>query len=611
MRASSAPVIPVRVHAPLATAVSLVVFDGHVETSRMALARDGDVWFGSVPEGTVYGLVADGVADGFDPSKVLLDPRALEVVFPSAHDRDLARRRGTPNAGRGPLAVARPTPPRREPRWSSRTPVVYEVHVRGFTRRRDRTDAGTYAALAAELPRLAALGVTVIELLPVHQFDPAEPNFWGYQPLAFGAVHRQYASGPDPAGELAELVAAAHAHDIEVWLDVVFNHTTEEDELGPTYTLRGLADAAYYARHPDGRYVDDSGCGNTIDARSAAAKELILWAADRIADLGVDGLRFDLASILARDPRLIDALSAWGARRGVRLIAEPWDLAAYLAGPAFPGAGWMQWNDRFRDDVRGFLRAEPGLVPALQLRLQGSPDLFRTPRHSVNFLTAHDGFTMHDLVSYDQKHNEANGEHGFDGSSNNRSWNCGWEGEDGAPPDVLALRGRQLRNAWCYLLLAHGVPMAVAGDEAGRTQHGNNNAFNQDNETSWVDWQRVARFGDLERFVRGLLALRRRHPVLSQEAWWGDDVTWYGVDGGPDLAFESRSLAWHLPGEPELYAMANTWWEPLTFTIQAPGPWRRVVDTSLPPPDDITESPAALADTRYVLAPRSVVVLES
>jgi len=604
----SVVVVRVVVHAPSATSVTLVVFDHDDRVvERRAMRREGDEWIGEVADGTVYGIVADGDGPGFDASKVLLDPRALEVRFPAGHDRDLARRRGAPNEGCSPLAIARAPGGVRPRRWSTRAPVVYEAHVRGLTRRRARDEAGTFPALIDELARLARLGFSVIELLPVHQFDPAEPNYWGYQPLAFGAVHRQYAAGVDAAAELAEVVAAAHEHLIEVWLDVVFNHTTEEDEHGPTYTLRGLADDMYYARHSDGRYVDDSGCGNTIDVSSAPAQELIVWALDRFADLGVDGFRFDLATILARHPPFIDRLSEWASRRGVRMVAEPWDITTYMTGRSFPGRDWMQWNDRFRDDVRRFVRGDDGMVAALQLRLSGSPDLFDHPMRSVNYVTAHDGFTMYDLVAYDRKRNDANGHGGADGAAENWSWNCGWEGDDGVPDDVAGLRARQLRNAWCLVALAHGVPMAVAGDEIGRTQRGNNNAYRLDDETSWVDWGRAERFGDLERFVGRLLALRHRHPVLAQDDWWGDAITWFGTDAGPDVSHHSRSVAWCVG---DLYVMVNAWSEPLELTVQAHGPWRRAVDTSRPPPDDIPDTPAPLDDARYRVAPRSVVVLE-
>jgi len=268
----------------------------------------------------------------------------------------------------------------------------------------------------------------------------------------------------------------------------------------------------------------------------------------------------------------------------------------------------MQWSDRFREEGRGFLRAEPGRVPALMQCVQGSPDIFDSPEHSVNFLTCHDGFTLYDLVAYDRKHNEANGHKNTDGAGENRSWNCGFEGEESAPNDVLALRARQLRNAWCLLAMSLGVPMVAMGDEFGRTQGGNNNAYNQDNSTSWVDWERRDRYVDLERFVGMLLALRHRNPELSQSGWWGDAVRFFGSTGPTDTSASSRSLAWQIS---DLYVIANAFWEPLTFVIQADGPWARVVDTSLPAPDDIVDPGAAVpVDDRYDVGPRSFVILE-
>ena len=347
----------------------------------VALQRVGDEWVGAVAEGTVYGLVAEGDGPRFDPAKVLLDPRAAEVVFARPTTEVAASRPGRPHVG--PLAVARRPAPPRPARRSSRPPVVYEAHVRGLTRGAGGPAPGSFAALVDQLPRLAELGVTVLELLPVHQQDPQEGSYWGYMPLAFGAVERRLAAGDDAAGELADLVAAAHDLDIEVWLDVVFNHTTEVDAAGPTYSLRGLADAANYRLRPDGSYVETTGCGNDLDAESPVAQDLVLWSLERLADLGVDGFRFDLASVLARSASLVARIEGWAHRRGVVLIAEPWDAAGtYQLGRVWPGGGWLQWNDRFRDDVRGFLRGEPGMTPALRQRIQGSPDLFDRRRRA-------------------------------------------------------------------------------------------------------------------------------------------------------------------------------------------------------------------------------------
>jgi glycogen operon protein len=604
-------VIAVRVRAPHAAAVTLVEFDRNGgERGRQRLDRRGDAFVGAVPDDAVYGLVAEGDGPRFDPSKVLLDPWCTDVWFPPGHDRALATRAGVDNAGRGPLAVARARRPAAPPRPTRRGHVVYEVHVRGMTRGADVDAPGTFAALVDQLPRLAALGITVIELLPVHQNDPQEGSYWGYMPLAFGAVHRQYAVADDPAAELAAFVAAAHELDIEVWLDVVFNHTTEVDAVtGPTYSQRGLDDAAFYRLRADGTYIETTGCGNDLDATSSVAQDLVLWSLERLADLGVDGFRFDLAAVLAHDVGFLEAITAWARRRDVVLVAEPWDaVGTHLLGRAWPVRGWRHWNDAFRDDGRGFLRAEPGLVAAMVQRVQGSPDLVESPLESVNFLACHDGFTLHDLVAYDHKHNDANGWGGADGSGANRSWNCGWEGEDGAPEDVLALRRRQLRNAWCIVAMSHGTPMFGMGDECGRTQGGNNNAYNQDDATSWFDWARAAEWADLERFCAGLLALRHRHPALAQPGWWGDEVSLFGAHGPLDVGYESRSLAWSVDG---LYVIANAWWEPQRWTILPAGPWRRVVDTSLDPPHDLDLAGVPLAEKTYDVAPRSVVILES
>jgi glycogen operon protein len=585
----------VAIHTSGIRAVQARVDDG----PRIALEREqrtGD-WIGRVPTGSRYVVAVDG-------DRLALDPRATEVWFPPGHSRDANKRHGGVDPADFPRAVAAPWPTRRPQRHTTRPLVVYEAHVRGLTARRDRPDAGTFRAAIDELPRLARLGVSVLELLPVHQYDPDEGNYWGYMPLVFGAVHRQYAAGDRPAEELADLVTAAHDHDIEVWLDVVFNHTTEADRAGPYYSLRVLDEREYYVVGPDGTYLDDAGTGNTIDAHSPQARRLIMEALDRFADLGVDGFRFDLAAVLARDTDFVRAIGDWSERRGVRLVAEPWDMARYLLGPDFPDQRWMQWNGEFRDEVRGFLRGDPGMVPSMVQRLAGSPDLFTSPMCSLNFLTAHDGFTMYDLVAYDHRHNEANGWDNTDGHHDNRSWNCGWEGDVGAPDDVMVTRRRQLRNAVCLLALSHGVPMFVAGDEFARTQGGNNNAYNQDNETSWLDWQRASEWSDHERFVRDVLAVRAAHPVLWDPERWGARLTTFGANGDPDLDHESRSIAWAVDG---LYVMANMWWEPVEFTVQVPGDWRVVIDTNHEVTGD--SLPHAAAGETVTVGPRSIIVL--
>jgi glycogen operon protein len=586
---------PIAVHAPAASRLEVLLEDGMVIPLRQDPVHDD--WVGVVPDGARYLLLVDG-------DRPALDPRATEVWFPSTHRRVAAERGGRPHLDSFPRAVARRWPTARPQRRTERPLVVYEAHVRGLSRRRRVPDAGTFRAAMRELPRLRALGVSVLELLPVHQFDPDEGNYWGYMPLVFGAVHRQYAATDDPATELADLVTAAHEHDIEVWLDVVVNHTTEADRDGPTYTLRALAEREYYVVDREGRYLDDAGTGNVVDVTSPPARRLVMESLDRFADLGVDGFRFDLAAVLARDPDFVRSIGDWGERRGVRLVAEPWDLARYLLGPDFPDHRWMQWNGEFRDDLRGFLRGEPGLVALVASRVAGSPDLFTSPMSSLNFLTAHDGFTLYDLVSYDHRHNDANGWGGTDGHHDNRSWNSGWEGDDGVPDSVLELRARQMRNAMCLLLLSHGVPMFVAGDEIGRTQRGNNNAYNQDNETSWIDWERAAEFADLERFVARVIQLRAAHPVLVDPDRWGSRLRVHGAVGEPDTTFESRSIAWSVDG---LYVMANMWWEPVEFRVHTPGEWWVAIDTT----DPWSAPVGTRAGATVNVGPRSIVVLES
>ncbi len=478
-------------------------------------------------DGDSYWLVVDGIGP-------LLDPDAMDVAM-------------TPL---GPRSVIRTGWPQQPPLGSHHdAPVVYEVHVRGFGK--------TFAGCTERLPYLADLGVDVIELMPVHPFDTSD-NYWGYMPLVWGAVHRAYAAGDDAPGELASFVQSAHSHGLEVWLDVVFNHTGEGDATMPTLSLRGLDDANAYLHRADGSYNDDGGCGNVANPGDPYVQQLVLSALERLADLGIDGFRFDLASLLTRDGGgLLDRITRWGAGRDVRLIAEPWDLAAYQMGE-WP-APWLEWNDRFRDEIRGFVRGEPGRVAAVVRRVQGSPDLFAmSPDRSVNFLTAHDGLTMHDLtvVTSDRHH----------------SWDCG---------DTLRLQ--QLKNYFTMLLLSAGTPMFVMGDEFARTQNGHDNPYNIDSELTWVDWGRLDAWPQLHSYVRELLRLRRSHPP--------GNFRFYGIDSVPDTSMESRSLAWSAGG---LYVMANAGWETMHFAFQEPGPWVEVLSTV---------SPQATA-----LAPRSIVV---
>jgi glycogen debranching enzyme GlgX len=579
------------VWAPRATRVELCLFDGTGPTAhetRLGLTeRTLGVWHGrvaGVSAGQLYGFRAHGPWEPehglrFNPAKLLLDPyaRAIcggydprELTYPDADSAPHVPRSVVVGDGFDWGDDRPPAVP-----WSDT--VIYELHVRGFTRRHPDVPAelrGTYAGLAhpAVVGYLRDLGVTAVELLPVHQFV-SEPkvtarglsNYWGYNSIGFFAPHNAYSACGTQGQQVAEFretVRALHAAGIEVILDVVYNHTAEGPPNGPTLAFRGYDDGAYY-RQLHGSYADVTGCGNTFAARQQQALTLVMdslryW----VTQMHVDGFRFDLAPALTRDGSAVDLrgpfLAAVGqdpVLRDVKLIAEPWDATAegYSVGE-FPPP-WWEWNDKFRDTVRDFWRGRSESVRDLGYRLSGSSDLYaddgRLPYSSVNFVTAHDGFTLRDLVSYDRKHNEANGEGGRDGTEDNRSWNCGAEGETDDLA-VRALRVRQAANLMTTLLLSTGVPMVVAGDERGRTQGGNNNAYCQDNEVSWLDWDDDAEWAPLHALTRVLLRLRRRHPVLRQRHFFAGrpvveggrkDLSWVHPDGR-----EMATADWHDTG---------------------------------------------------------------
>jgi glycogen operon protein len=536
--------------------------------------------------------------------------------------------------------------------------VLYELHVRGFTRHPSSgvRQPGTFAGLAEKVPYLKELGVTAVELLPICEFEEADLdrvdpvtgerllNFWGYQPISFFAPKRSYAASRGRSGEIAEfkeMVKQFHAAGIEVILDVVFNHTAEGDERGPTLNFRGIDNATYYIIDPvTGAYHNYSGCGNTLNCNHPVVRDLLLdvlryW----VTEMHVDGFRFDLASILGRgrrgevlaNPPLIERMAADPVLAHTKLIAEAWDAAGLYQVGSFPAWGrWAEWNGKFRDEVRRFVRGDEGMVPALAARLLGSPDLYRddprAPYHAINFVTCHDGFTLADLVSFNTKHNERNGENNADGANDNWSWNCGVEGPT-TDPKILRLRARQQRNLIALLFMAHGVPMLLAGDEFGRTQQGNNNAYCQDNEISWVNWELARQQADLVRFVRTLIAFRKANSLLRPRQFVGDQgeggaqVSWHGVRlGEPDWRPVSHSLAMHLShpapesGARDIYLIANAYWEPLEFQLPPlpQGTWHRLVDTGLEPPREITdlgaEEPLAVPGS-YRTGPRTVVIL--
>jgi len=607
-----------------------------------------------IPDARYYAYRVEGPRAGpkeahaFDPDKILLDPYATAVYFPPTFDRKKAQRSGR-NDGCAPLGIL---PEVEHPfDWGTERPqrhesdaIIYEMHLKGFTASPTSGVAaekrGTFAGLIEKIPYLKELGITLVELMPVQQFDPQEGNYWGYMTLNFFAPHHLYAyNRTQPAAEFRQLVKALHAAGIEVILDVVYNHTGEGDETGPTYSYKGIDNSTYYLANRNGpsMYANWSGTGNTLHCANRAVRTMIVeslryW----VTEMHVDGFRFDLAAVFARnsdgsinmdDPPLLTAIRTDAVLRKVHLIAEPWDAGGgYVLGKEFPGRMWNQWNDRFRDDIRKFVRGDGGMVTTLMTRLYGSDDLFPDtlmdafrPYHNINYVISHDGFTLNDLTTYHEKHNEANGHENTDGTNGNYGWNCGWEGEEHAPEKVLALRRQQARNYLTLLFLANGVPMICAGDEMLHTQNGNNNPYNQDNETTWINWDRLKANADMFRFVKNLIAFRKAHPTLCRSRFWRDDIRWFGMGKDVDMSDHSHTLAYHLRGttynDADLYVMINSAQEPAEFTIQVgkAQQWKRVIDTGLLSPQDISDvgREPILTSLRYSLKPRSIAVLSS
>jgi glycogen operon protein len=455
--------------------------------------------------------------------------------------------------------------------------------------------------------------------------------------LNFFAPHAQYAScgDDDQQGlEFKNMVKAFHKAGIAIVLDVVYNHTCEGDHLGPTYSFKGFDPSGYYMQSsdPTNPYANHSGTGNTLNFSQAHVRKMVMdslryWK----NEMHIDGFRFDLASVFSRnadgslnwgDAPIFSEIAADPELGRLALIAEPWDVGGYQLGRGFPGTTWLQWNARYRDDVRRFVRGDAGMVPDLMRRIYGSDDLFPDSREhayhafqTVNYIDCHDGFTLYDLVSYNQKHNWKNGHDNQDGMDANYSWNCGHEGDEGALAEVLALRRKQTKNFFCLLMLSNGIPMFRAGDEFLNTQFGNNNPYNQDNEISWLDWSQLQANQDIFQFFKGMIAFRKSHPSLCRSRFWREDISWYGVGPMFDLSPESRSLAFCLHGasqdDDDIYVMINAYWEELQFQIQegAPQDWARIVDTDLPSPLDFSEYGLPLQRSIYQVAPRSIVVL--
>jgi len=649
-----------------ATAMRLLLYDdvSDREPSRTIPFdpedRCGDVWFVFVEgneHGQLYHLQADGPFDPqrglrFDGHARLIDPyaEALAGEFLPAEDGIV----------RPPKCVVVDEEfdwrgDRRLIRSLAET-VIYEIHVGGLTRSPSSgvEHPGTFLGVIEKIPYLKSLGITAVELMPVCEFPIRHwngtrldrPNYWGYDPLAFFAPHRGYAASSTPGAqvrEFKEMVRALHAEGIEVIIDVVFNHTAEGNEYGPTLSFKGLENPVYYLLEPDrAEYRNYSGCGNTVNGNHPVVREMIFHCLRHwVVNFHVDGFRFDLASILSRDrkgrlipnPPIVELIAEDPLLGNAKLIAEAWDAAgAYQVG-SFSNIRWAEWNGRFRDDVRRYWNGYSPRINDLATRLAGSADLYqssgREPFHGINFVTAHDGFTLNDLVSYNRKHNEANGESNRDGEDYNLSHNFGVEG-DSDDPEIEAKRVRQIRNFLATLFLSQGVPMMLYGDECRRTQKGNNNTYCQDNELAWFDWSLVDRHVDLVRFVRHLIEFRNSEPTLRRRRFltgeiYGEsqfpDVSWYNIHGQPvDWEADELSLCMLLGAAPaeatdaagrDILLFLHAGPEPATFRLPVviePDRWRLMIDTAAGPPDDIHpgDTGSVLPAAETTLAPQSL-----
>jgi isoamylase len=637
--------------------------------------RTGDVWHvwvRGIQTGQLYGYRIHGPylpeeGHRFNSHKLLLDPYARAIA--GVENWDFLAARGydssssltdlsfstVDNAGTTPKCIftgdhfdwEMDTPPKH----SASDTVIYETHVRGFTI--DPTSGvahpGTFAGLTEKIPYLQDLGVTAIELMPVLEFNDNESNrlnpitgerlknYWGYNPVAYFAPKQSYSfegSQWRQTVEFREMVKAFHRAGIEVILDIVLNHTAENDELGPTISLRGFENSIFYMLQENGcrYYKNFSGVGNTLNANHPVVREFVRNALRYwVMHMHVDGFRFDLASVLGRDEHgnilvnapLLEGIAEDPILRDVKIIAEAWDAGgAYQVG-GFSTTRWTEWNGRFRDDVRRFWVSDAGMIGSFASRICGSSDLYQSsgkgPASSLNFVTCHDGFTLNDLVSYKQKHNEENGEFSRDGADANYSDNCGVEGPS-QDPAVEGMRSRMIKNFLLTLFISRGVPMLLGGDEFRRTQRGNNNAYCQDNEVSWFDWSLLEKHKDIRRFTRGMIAFRRAHPVLRKETFYADaDIKWFAPNGAaPDWTDQrQKSFACLILGrtEPDLFLLFNADTRSVDFSIPAlPAGkiWRLAVDTSRIAPDDLFDpgkAPSMQGQIGFRLEPRSGAIL--
>lgn len=658
-----------------ATAIRLLLFDSPnsrqpTETIRLdpKINKTFYYWHVFVPglkAGQIYAYRVNGEfspqqGQRFDNTKVLLDPYAKAIVGEETYDRTAASQPGNNSATALKGVVLDPSnydwESDRHPRIPYAKSVIYEMHVGGFTRnpnsRVSDEKRGTYAGLIEKIPYLQELGITAVELLPVHQFDPQDvrpglKNYWGYSTINFFTPHKGYSSRKDSLGavdEFRDMVKALHKAGIEVILDVVFNHTAEGNEQGPTLSFRGLDNKTYYILEEEQEYYSNySGCGNTLKGNHPVVSRLILdslryW----VSQMHVDGFRFDLATILSRNifgepikPEngmmdIISIIESDPMLAGTKLIAEAWDAAGlYGVGQFVELADWFsEWNGPFRDDVRQFIKSDRAMADTFAARILASPDIYSRLdtdiNRSVNFITCHDGFTLNDLVSYNDKHNIANGESNRDGGNHNFSWNCGVEGET-SDSEIEKLRLRQIKNFLTVLFLSQGTPMLLMGDEIRHTQNGNNNAYCQDNELSWFDWDLVEKNQDLLRFVKKLISFNQKLEIFSQEKFLKvsrksahPHLTWHGIKlNKPDWEAGSHSIAFslHYPAvEEHLYVVFNAYWKPLKFQLpllELGSQWHRIIDTSMAAPNDFVELNEAerIYENNYKVAPRSSIIL--
>ena len=659
-----------------ASSCSLILFkrgaaEPMVEIPFLESFRIGDVYAMTVmdldPAEIEYGFRLDGPQDPtqrhrFDAQRILLDPYAKAIGGLETWLQGGDRHGIYPYRARPYLA---------DFDWEGdqqlNTPleelIIYEMHVRGFTAHRSAKvkAPGTYAAVIEKIPYLKELGVNCIELMPIFEFDEldsdrsnpetGEPlvNYWGYNPIGFFAPKAAYAASGDPAHELKTLVKECHREGIEVWLDVVLNHTAEGNENGPTISFRGIDNSTYYLLQPDGGYHNFSGTGNTVNCNHPIVRVVLLdclryW----VSEFHIDGFRFDLASSLGRDPEgnpdpnppLLEVLAYDPILARTKLIAEAWDAGGLYQVGSFPAYGrWAEWNGHYRDDLRRFVKSDGGMVGAMAARIQGSPDIYgeRGPWASVNFVTAHDGFSLRDLVSYNHKHNLQNGEDNRDGNNANFSWNCGSEGESDDPA-VNTLRERQMKNFLSILLVSHGVPMLLMGDETGQSKGGNNNSYCHDSPLNYLDWDRLSQRHAHFCFLQDLIQFRKAHPVLLRSSYLGyqpspdsndnlvpESISFHGRQPwAPDWSHDSRQLAVlfcgtskpgrTLPGD-VIYVIMNAHWEPARFELpRLPQKirWHLVVDTNAQPPNDSYPpgQEVFLEQQEAIIAgPRSVVIL--